>query len=114
MHDGAARAFQRLVGARDQLGPRLRQHLNGHIIGNQALLDDLAHEVEIRLRSGGKSDLDFLEADSDQHVEHAALARRVHGLDQRLVAVPQIDAAPGRRRRDDGVGPGPIGQDRWV
>ena len=33
-----------------------------------------------------------------QHLEHAQLARRVHRLDQGLVAVAQVDAAPQRRR----------------
>ena len=62
--------------------------------GHQVLLDDFAHEIEIGLRGGGKSDFDFLEAYFHQHVEHAALAGAVHGFDQRLVAVAQIDAAP--------------------
>ncbi len=113
MNDRAPRAHERLVGARDEFRPRLRQHLNGDVIRDEPLLDDLANEVEIRLRGGGKSDLDLLEADLHQHVEHAALARRVHGLDQRLVAVPQIDAAPRGRRSDDRVGPGTIVEPDW-
>ena len=81
--------------------------------GTRLLLDDFAHEIEIGLRRGGKSDLDFLEADFHQHVEHAALAGRIHRFDQRLVAVAQIHAAPRRRRGDDAAGPGPVGRDRW-
>jgi hypothetical protein len=98
VHDGARRALQRLEGALDQWLARLRQHLDGHVVGDQPLVDQLAHEVELGLRRRRKADLDLLEADLHQHLEHAQLARRVHRLDQRLVAVAQVDAAPQRRR----------------
>src|SRR5581483_3325544 len=45
-----------------------------------------------------------------QRVEHAALALRPHGLDERLVAVAQIDRAPDRRLGDGAAGPLAIGQ----
>ena len=47
----------------------------------------------------GKPDLDLLEAHLHERVEHAPLARRVHRVDQRLVAVAQVDRAPQRRLR---------------
>ena len=50
--------------------------------------------------AAGKADLDFLVAHLHQQAEHAQLALRVHRLDQRLVAVAQVDAAPDRRSRD--------------
>ncbi len=50
MDDGAARAADRLEGALDKLGPRLRQYLDGDVVGNEILVDELAHEVEIGLR----------------------------------------------------------------
>jgi len=84
--------------------------LNGHIVGDQPLLDDLPDKIKIGLRSRRKSDLDFLEADLDQHVEHAPLARGIHRLDQRLIAIAKIDAAPLRRLIDHAAGPGSIGQ----
>ena len=70
------------------------------VVRNQVVLDQLAHEIEVGLRRGRETDLDFLEAGLHQQVEHAPLARGVHRLDQRLVAVAQIDAAPQRRRGD--------------
>ena len=100
--------FERLIGARDELRARLSQHLDGDIVRHEALLDELPHEIEIGLRGGRETHLDFLESDADQHVEHAALAGGIHRLDQRLIPVPQIDAAPGGRRGDDGVGPGAV------
>src|SRR5271154_1654441 len=109
MHDGAPRAAQGFIGSSNEFGSRLREHLNGHIIRDQFMLDDLAHEIEVGLRGGGKANLDFLEADFYQHVEHTAFASRIHGLDQRLIAVPQVDTAPLRRRRDEAIGPGTVG-----
>jgi hypothetical protein len=82
--------------------------LNGDIVRHQATLDDFADEIEIGLRGGGKSHLDFLEADFHQHVEHAALAGAIHRFDQRLVAVTQVDTAPEGRRGNEAAGPGPI------
>ncbi len=110
MNDGAARAFQRLIGAGNQFRTGLGQHLNGDIVRHQVLLDDFAHEIEIGLRSCGKSDFDFLEAYLHQHVEHAAFAGAIHGFDQRLISVAQVDAAPGRRRTNDTAGPGSVGK----
>ena len=110
MHDGALCAAQGFESAADQRFARLGQHLHRHIIGNQFLLDELAHEIEIGLGRGGKSDLDFLEPGFQQQHEHAQLALRIHGFDQRLVAVAQIDAAPDRRTGDDLARPGAVGQ----
>ena len=110
MDDGAARAADRLEGALDELGAGLGQHLDGDVIGHQPLLDERAHEIEIGLRGGGEAHLDLLEAELHQQIEHAPLALGAHRLDQRLVAVAQIDAAPGRRALDAARRPLPVGQ----
>ena len=55
MHDRAPGAADRLEGALDQLGARLRQHLDRHVVGDQVLLDELADKVEIGLRGGRES-----------------------------------------------------------
>ena len=118
MDDGARRALQGLEGAGDQVVARLRQHLDRHVVGNAVFLDELAHEVELDLRRGGKADLDLLEADGHQGLEHAHLARDVHRLDQGLVAVTQIGRQPDRRLGQHGVGPGAVletdGRERTV
>ena len=110
MDDGAPGAAHALHGAPDQLVARLGQHLDGHVVGDQLLVDERADEIEIGLRGGGKADLDLLEAHAHEGVEEAALALRPHGLDQRLVAVAQIDAAPDGRLGDDISGPAPVRQ----
>jgi len=66
MHDGAPRALERLVTACDQRFARLRQCLDGDILGHQILFDQLAHKIEVGLRCRRKADFDFLEADVDQ------------------------------------------------
>ncbi len=110
MDDRPAGAAQRLEGAADQGLARLRQHLDRHVGRDAVLVDQLAHEVVFDLRCRRKTDLDLLEADPDQRLEHAQLARDVHRLDQRLVAVAQVDAAPDRRTGEHRVGPGAVRQ----
>ncbi len=98
------------VGAFDQLRAGLGEHLDGHVVRDQVLLDDLADEIEVGLAGRREADLDLLVAHPDQQLEHAALAGRAHRVDQRLVAVAQVDRAPLRRRADPGAGPGAVGQ----
>jgi hypothetical protein len=103
--------LHRLERALDQLGSALGQDLDRHVVGDGAALDDRADEVEVGLRRRGKGDLDLLEAHVHEQPEHAVLAIDAHRLDQRLVAVAQIDRAPDRRLVDDARRPLPIGQD---
>ncbi len=108
MYDGARHSAEALERAQDEIGARLREHLHRDVLGNEALLDQLPHEIEIGLRGGGEPDLDLLEADAHELLEQPPLARRVHRLDQRLVAVAQIDAAPRGRCRDGARRPGAV------
>jgi len=110
MHDGAPDSAQCCESLLDQLGTRLCEYLNGDVARDQILLDQRADEIEVRLRCSRKDDLDLLEARPDQQLEHAALAVRIHRFDQRLVAVPQIDAAPAGRFGNGSIRPGSICQ----
>ena len=110
MHDGAPGAADRLEAALDQLGARLGQHLDGDVLGHEIALDQLADKGEIGLGRGRKADLDLLEAELDQKVEHPPLAVGSHRLDQRLIAVAQVDAAPERRAVDNLDRPASVGQ----
>src|SRR6185503_8104939 len=102
-------AAQTLEGAQNQIRAGLGEYLNGDVVRDEALLDQLAHEVEVGLRGGREADLDFLEADAHEVLEHAALARGIHRLDQCLVAVTQVDTAPGWRSGDRARRPGAVG-----
>ena len=97
-------------GALDQLGARLGEDGDGRAVRNQLVLDQVADEVEVRLRGRGKPDLDLLDAELHEQVEHALLADGVHRLDERLVAVAQVGRAPDRRAVDNAVGPRAVGQ----
>ena len=71
-----------------------------------------------RLRTKSKSVFDAdgkptsisLMPSRDEQVEHRLLARRVHRLHERLVAVAEVGRAPDRRAVEHDVGPGPVGQ----
>ena len=101
---------QGLVGAGDEVLARLGEHLDGDVVGDAVGLDQGADEVEVRLARRGEADLDLLVAEPDEQVEHPHLALDVHRVDERLVAVAQVDRAPARGGLDALVGPGPVRQ----
>ena len=108
--DRALAAVQRLEGAADERLAGLGEHLHGHVVRDAALLDQHADEVVVGLRGGREADLDLLVAHRHQQVEHPELALGVHGLDQRLVAVAQVHAAPDGRAGERAGGPAPVGK----
>ena len=110
VHRGAGGADQRLHRPLDQLVPRLGQHGDLHVIGDEMAFDEAADEVEVRLARGREADLDLLVPHPYQQVEHGPLAGRAHRVDQRLVAVPQVRGQPARGSRDGPAGPAAVGQ----
>ncbi|CAM2148194.1 hypothetical protein PT2222_10426 [Paraburkholderia tropica] len=100
MHDRARCAIERLERAGNQIFTRLHEHFDRHVVGNALFVDELAHEIEVGLRSGRKADFDFLEADLHEHFEEFGLLLDAHRLDERLVAVAQVGAHPDRRAFD--------------
>jgi len=114
VHDGVFCTLEGFEAACDQWFACLCQYLDGDVVRHQVLFDQLAHKVEVWLRCGGKANLDLLEADIDQQLEHRHFLARVHRLDQRLVTVAQIDATPLGCRFDDPVRPAPCALgNRW-
>jgi hypothetical protein len=102
--------LQRFDRAVNQLRARLTQHLDRHVRRNAIFIDDASDEIEVGLRCSRKTHFDFREADFQQQVPHLQFFVHVHRVDQRLIAVAQIDAAPTRRPGDDAVRPLPIFQ----
>ena len=98
-----------LERAGDEFRSALRQHLDRHVVGDRALFDDLANEVEVRLARRREADLDLLVTHPHQQLEHAVFTGRAHGVDQRLIAVPQIDRTPHGGLVDDLVRPFAVG-----
>ena len=62
MDDSALRAHKALDGPFDKMLTGRGQNLNGHVIRDQAAVDNLPDKIEIRVRRTRKTDLDFLEA----------------------------------------------------
>ena len=108
--DGPFRPLEGLEGTGDEIFSGLYQHLDGDVIGNEIALDEFAHKVEVGLGSRREAHFYVLEADVGHQGPHLQLLGHRHGLDQRLVAVPQIHGAPGRGPLKHPVGPLPVRQ----
>ncbi len=114
MHQDPGCPDQRRDRPLDQFLTGLGQYLDGDVRGDVTALDQLTDEVEVRLARGGEADLDLLVAHLDQQREHLHLARGRHRVDQCLVAVSQVHAAPPGCVGDRAGGPGAVGQiHRW-
>ena len=73
MKNSSLRPFERLERTLNQLGTRLGEHLDGHIIWDLVLFDEVTHKVEVRLRGCREADLNFLKAYFYQQREHLLL-----------------------------------------
>src|SRR5690606_20107196 len=97
VNDGALGTGSSFGRALDQVFTRLCQDDDGDVFRNAVFVDQLTNEIEVGLRCGRETDLDFLETDFDELLEKAQFASHVHGLDQGLVAVTQVCAHPDGR-----------------
>ena len=110
MHNGVLGTFDAFKRALDQIFAALHEDLDGHIIRNKILVDEVAAEIKIGLRGRWKADFNFLETDFEQGIPHPHLALMAHGLNERLIAIAQIHAAPNGGGRDLRIGPFAIRQ----
>ena len=110
VEDGVGSALQGFNRALDEFGARLAEHLDGRLLRHHAGVDDLANEIEIRLRCRREANFDFHEAHLQQQFVQPQLFVHVHGIDERLIAVAQIHAAPARRRHQGLARPLPLRQ----
>ena len=109
MNNNLLCAFNRFEGAFDQRATGLGQYLDNNIIGDQILFDDLAHEIKVELRCAGKAHFNLFVTHLDQQIEHRQFAVRIHRIDQRLIAIAQINRTPLRRFSDSLGRPGAVG-----
>ena len=107
MHDDVLCALYRVESPSYNVFARLCEHLNGDVVGNELVVDELAQKVVLRLRGGGEADFDLLEADFNEQFKELNLRLERHGLDKALVAVAKIYRAPDGRTFD-GVLFGPV------
>ena len=97
MYNRLFTAFNGFKGAVNQLFPALGQHLYPHVIRYQLTVYQLTQEIELYLARSRKADFDLLKAQLYQVLEHLNFFFHNHGIDQRLVSIPQVNAAPHRR-----------------
>ena len=74
----------------------LRQNLNHNVIGDHVAFDELADEVEVRLARGREANFDLLVAHVYEQFEHPQFAGWGHRINQRLIAIAQINCTPAR------------------
>ena len=108
--DHPLRADKRLEGFLDEVLARLHEHLDGHVVGDEALLDEQPVEGELSVRRGREADLDLLEAALHERLKQLELLRDVHRHCEGLIAIAQVHAAPERRMRERAAGPLTVGQ----
>ena len=104
----AAGPRDRLESALDQLLAALHEDLELDVFGDQVLLDDVADELVVRQRGGREAHLDLFDAYADHGLEEGQLPLRAHGVDESLVAVPEVHAAPARGGGELLGRPGPV------
>src|SRR5205814_9731293 len=68
------------------------------------------NELVVGPRCRRKADLDLLEAHPDERVPEPQLAVGIHRIDERLIAIAQVDRAPERRVLDPSVRPRAVRQ----
>ena len=68
----------RLVGSLDQVISSLSQNLDGHVIWNQLLLNQLAHKIKVGLARRWKPNLNLFVTHGYKQVEHLELALWAH------------------------------------
>ena len=90
MHRGAFCPIEGNKGALNQIAAGLGKHLNGDIIRDALLLNQLADKLKVRFGCGGERHLNLLEAAFEQLLPEAQLAGDIHRFRQRLVAVTQV------------------------
>ena len=102
-------APDRLKGPLDLLFSALGEDLDIDIIRDHVIVDEFPEKIILDLAGRGESDLDFLEAQLEEETVHLHLLTDHHRIDQGLVAVAKIHAAPYRCLFDLLVGPLPLG-----
>ena len=96
MHNCLLTTLNCLEGSVNQFFSALGQYLHHYIIGDQPSVHQLTQEIKFNLTGRGETDLDFLKAQLHQKLEHFNLFFYDHGINQRLIAIPKVYAAPDR------------------
>ena len=96
MHNRLLAAFNGFKGTVDQFFPALGQYLYPHIIRDQSAFDQLTQKIVFNLAGSRKAYFDLLKAKLDQILKHLDLFLHDHRINQCLVSVTKVYAAPDR------------------
>ena len=87
-------AAQSFVGTFYDVLARLGQNLDGDILRNELVVNQIPGEFKFRIGGSWKANFDGLETKVNQVLEKAQLLVEVHGDFQSLVAITQVKTAP--------------------
>ena len=102
---GPREAFESINGPVNKVGAGLGKNGDGDVFGNRVIVDEGTDEVQVGLGGGRETNLDFLVSHSHEQIEHGSFAGGIHGLNECLVAVPQVGREPAGCLRDALAGP---------
>ena len=94
MNDSVLCALESLESLCNDMLSCLSKYLNGNIVGDKVVLDQLAAELIFSLACCGEADLDLLEADPYKVLEEFKLFFQRHRNDKSLISVTEVNAAP--------------------
>ena len=96
MNDCLTTAFDRFKGSFDQLFSTLCQDLYADIIRDHFALDQLTQEIIFDLACCRESDFDLLKSKLYKIIKHFYFFFYDHWIDQCLITVSEVNAAPDR------------------
>ena len=100
MEDDIFGALYRLKSLFYKMLTRLHKHLYLHVVRDISAIYQRTEYLVFRLARRWEPDFDLLYTNGAERLEHLKLLRQVHRIDERLIAVSEIDTAPCRRALD--------------
>jgi len=107
--DGFGCAAQGFKRAADQIFSGLGDDFDRDVRRNMPFINQLPDKIKVSLRCSREGHFDFFETHRHQGLEQLQLRGLVHGLEQGLVAVPQVGAHPDGWRLNGFTWPGAVG-----
>ena len=88
--------FNRLKSFLNDMFSCLCQHLNGHVVRNQILLNQSTAKFIFCLGCSREPHLNLFESNLYQHLEKCYLLLQAHRNNQCLISIPQVHTTPNR------------------
>ena len=97
MDDSTGCALTGVKGLADDVLTALGQHLHRHILWDHIIIDEGPQKFIFGFRGSREANLDLFKSNFQQQLVKLQLFFQAHGDDQALIAVTQVNAAPGGR-----------------